>query len=88
MSTLQLLPDLSERLASELVHMISNVAEPCRSQLISMLKLQSQSDQVDLMSSLTGWLAGMKPEVMVLAYSRFRQLILVVSEINRDEGRQ
>ena len=88
MSTLQLLPELSERLASELVHMIGNVAEPCRSQLISMLKLQSHSDQADLTSGLTGWLAGMKPEVMVIEYSRFRQLILVVCEINREDERQ
>ena len=88
MSTLQLLPELSERLASELVHMIGNVAEPGRSQLISMLKVQSHSDQADLTSSLTGWLAGMKPELMVIEYSRFRQLILVVGEIIREDERQ
>ena len=87
MSTLLFLPELSERPASELVHMIGNVDEPCRSQLISMLKLQSHSDQADLTSGLRGWLAGMKPEVMVIEYSQFRQLISVVSEINREDER-
>ena len=87
MSTLHLLPELSERLASELVHIIGNVDEPCRSQLISMLKVQSHSDQADLTSGLTGWLAGMKPELMVIEYSRFRQLISVVGKIIREAER-
>ena len=88
MRTLQLLPELSERLASELVHMLGDVAEPRRSQLISMLKLQSHSNQADLTSGLRGWLAGMKPEVMVFAYSRFRELISVVGKINRGDEHQ
>ena len=68
--------------------MIGNVPEPGRSQLISMLKVQSHSDQADLTSNLTGWLAGMKPELMVIEYSRFRQLISVVGKIIREAERQ
>ena len=84
MSTMQLLPDLSECLANVLAGEIGNLAEPCRTCLVSMLELHFHSEPEDLPSGLAGWLAGMKPEAMVKQYAQVRQLILVAEQIHCD----
>jgi hypothetical protein len=88
MSSMHFLPDLSECLAHELAGAISNMAEPCRSRLVSMLMLRSHSELAHLPSDLALWLAGMKPEVMVKQYSLVRQIILDLEQIHCDEVHQ
>jgi hypothetical protein len=80
---MQLLPDLSERLASELTQMIGRVAEPYHQHVESMFTDVFHSDSVDLKGSLALWLAGMKPAAMVIRYNQLRQLIRVAEEIIR-----
>jgi hypothetical protein len=86
MSTMALLPELSECLAGELTHAISRIAEPGRGQVESMLRVLSCSELPDLRLGLTAWLGSMKPELMVKRYTLMRQLILILEEIILEEG--
>jgi hypothetical protein len=73
---MQILPELSECLANELVRGIGNVAEPYRDRLVALLKVQSHSELVNLKGDLAAWFARMKPSTMVRQYTQIRRLVL------------
>ncbi len=75
------LPDLSERLAAELANSIAAVAEPYRSRLIALLKVQSRSELKDLKNELAAWLAQMETALMVRQYNQTRQIIQEAEQI-------
>lgn len=82
---MQTLPELSECLANELVRGIDSVAEPYRSRLIALLKVQSHSELDNLKFDLAAWFSWMKPPMMVRQYAQIRQLILEAEQIFSEE---
>jgi len=80
------LPELSECLANELAVGIEQVAEPYRTRLVALLKVQSGSELVNLKAELANWLAQMETVFMVKQYTQTRQLIHEAAEIFRQEA--
>jgi hypothetical protein len=72
---MQMLPDLSERLAGLLERGIADMAAPDRDRLVAWLRLHARAELVDLPGDLTRWLARMPPDGMVAQYNRVRRLI-------------
>lgn len=82
---MQMLPELSECLASELARGISHLAEPYRNRLLALLKVQSHSELANLKSDLAAWFARMKPSAMVKQYTQIRRLVLEAERVFGEE---